>query len=116
MRPILEIKQNARIKIRDLGADGGWGIVYLPKASKPAVVVFSWGGGWDHVSVSYDTRCCTWEEMCTIKNIFFKDDECVVQYHPAKEDYINCHPHCLHLWRPQHESIPMPPKYMVGVS
>lgn len=113
MKSINEIKRNKRLQIDEIGIDGGWGYVYFPGSRKAAFVVFSWGGGWDHVSVSFQRRCPTWEEMCIVKDIFFRDDECVVQYHPAKKDYVNMHPYCLHLWRPQNEKIPMPPKILV---
>lgn len=59
------------------------------------------GMGWDHVSVSTSTRCPTWEEMCEVKELFFRNDECAMQLHPPKADWINCHPFCLHLWKPQ---------------
>jgi hypothetical protein len=69
--------------------------------------------GWDHVSVSLMHRAPNWAEMCFVKDLFWEPHECVVQYHPAKSDYINCHPHCLHLWRPTKETMPMPPNFMV---
>lgn len=86
---------------------------YSSKDKKMAVIV-SDGDGWDHVSVSLEDRCPTWEEMCVVKDIFFGPEEVAMQLHPAKPDYVNCHRHCLHLWRPQNRSIPMPPTYMVG--
>ena len=74
-------------------------------------------GGWEHVSVSPCSQkrktCPTWEEMCAIKNMFFENDEAVVQYHPPKSDYVNNHPYCLHLWRPTNQEIPRPPKLFV---
>ena len=27
---------------------------------------------------------------------------------------LDCHPHCLHLWRPLDAEIPRPPGWMVG--
>jgi hypothetical protein len=39
----------------------------------------------------------------------------VVQYHPAKSEYVNNMPNCLHLWRPVNEAMPTPPSIMVGV-
>lgn len=54
-----------------------------------------------------------WEQMNKIKEIFFNDDEVVIQIHPAKKDYINKHPYVLHLWRPQNVEIPLPDKLMV---
>lgn len=76
-------------------------------------VIAANGEGWDHVSVSRKNRCPTWEEMCFIKDKFFEESECVIQYHPPKADYINKHNFVLHLWRPHNEVIPMPPKWMV---
>ena len=55
----------------------------------------------------------TWEEMCKIKGIFFGPDECCVEYHPAEKDYVNVHPYCLHIWRPQNAEIPKPPTIFV---
>lgn len=72
------------------------------------------GEGWDHVSVSLEDRCPTWEEMCFVKDTFFKPAETVVQYHPAHDDYVNCHPFCLHLWRPLYQNMPKPPPALVG--
>ena len=73
------------------------------------------GMGWDHVSVSFAMRCPTWEEMCEIKDIFFREDEACVQYHPAADEYINNHPYCLHIFRPQEKTLPTPPSWMVGI-
>ena len=50
--------------------DGFCGEIYLP--SWTGTVVCSWGGGWEHVSVSpYKKRIIpSWEDMCMIKDIF----------------------------------------------
>lgn len=113
MKSIEEIKKNERLIIQQIGLDGGYAFAYLPGTKKPVAVIFSCGEGWDHVSASYSNRTPTWDEMCYIKDIFFREDECVIQYHPPKSEYVNNHPHCLHLWRPQNEDIPMPSKIMV---
>lgn len=78
-------------------------------------VIASDGAGWEHVSVSRKDRCPTWEEMCQIKDMFWDEDDCVVQYHPPKEDWVNNHPNCLHLWRPIGVEFPRPPSIMVGI-
>ena len=94
--------------------DGGCGLLYLNGIkSKPATVVFSSGGGWEHVSVSYTNRTPTWEEMCKVKDMFWNDDECVVQFHPPKSEYVNLHPYCLHLWRKVGKNFETPPKFYV---
>ena len=69
---------------------------------------------WEHVSVSTRTRCPTWPEMEMVKRGFWKPEETVIQFHPAKSEYINYHEFCLHLWRPIGIDIPLPPKIFVG--
>jgi hypothetical protein len=70
--------------------------------------------GWEHVSVSVHNRCPTWQEMQYVKELFWRDDECVVQFHPPSKTYVNCHPHCLHMWRPLNQDIPQPPLELIG--
>ena len=74
------------------------------------------GGGWEHVSVSIEEeqRCPVWAEMAIVKDLFWLPGETVVQYHPPRDQYINLHPYCLHLWRPIGVKIPLPPQWMVG--
>lgn len=79
-----------------------------------AKVVASDGIGWEHVSVSLPARTPTWEEMCKVKSIFWDPEDCVVQYHPPESEYVNHHPHCLHLWRPTEVVIPRPASMLVG--
>lgn len=69
------------------------------------------GSPWEHVSVGVqdEERNPSWEEMCFVKNLFFSEEECVIQFHPPRADYVNIHPHVLHLWRPTRIEIPMPP-------
>lgn len=77
------------------------GCCFVTCGSARLKVIFSDGGGWDHVSVSLKTRTPTWDEMCYVKDLFFDASECVMQLHPSKENYVNEHQFCLHLWRPQ---------------
>jgi len=69
--------------------------------------------GWEHVSVSGKRRSPNWPEMCFVKDLFWYPDEAVVQFHPARKEYVNYHPHCLHLWKPPYPII-MPPSILVG--
>jgi hypothetical protein len=76
---------------------------------------------WEHVSITINCkdkpvkRCPTWAEMCFIKDLFWNDDETVMQLHPPKADHVNNHPYCLHLWKPVNKTIPVPPAIMVGL-
>lgn len=101
--------------IADWGDEGnGCFFVKCPSTNADLKVIASSGGDWDHVSVSARNRCPNWTEMDYIKRLFFKPDECAVQYHVPISDHINCHPYCLHLWRWQKGEFSMPPKEMVG--
>ena len=112
MKSLEEIKQNKRVIVHNAGVDGGAGWIQFTNRLV-AGVIWSFGGGWDHVSVSFKDRCPTWDEMCQVKDIFFREDEVCVEYHPAKKDYVNIHPFCLHIWKPQVAEMPTPPKIFV---
>jgi len=118
MKNIEELRQTPNLLIRDTGEDGGRGEIWWGGSNKPyGSVIWSFGGGWEHVSVTpYNRRHTpTWDEMCRLKGMFFWEDEVVVQYHPAKSDYINNVQNCLHLWRPLNEVMPTPPSITVGI-
>lgn len=82
---------------------------------KLSVMVGPMDENWQHVSVSTRlARCPYWEEMCQIKDLFFGEDKCVVQFHPKKKDYINIASNCLHLWALNDGTeFPMPPRECV---
>jgi len=114
MKTLEEIRQELaqhQQRVINAASDGMSGVIRWKHVM--LYYIASWGGGWDHVSVHCDGRCPIWDEMCFMRDIFFQDFETILQYHPSKTDYINCHPYTLHLWRPQGEAIPMPPKEMV---
>lgn len=79
--------------------------------------IASWGGGWDHVSVSPLKKRNTpdWNTMCKVKQIFFKPDEAVIQIHPPEDQYVNNMSNCLHLWRANDKEMVLPPSFMVGL-
>ena len=76
---------------------------------------------WEHVSVRAhkpakwctqrpeQSRVPTWREMAHVKGVCWDDDDVVMQLHPRRADYVNRHPHVLHLWRPTRVPIPTPP-------
>jgi len=79
----------------------------------PIRVIAANGLGWDHVSVSLQTRCPSWSEMKMIKMLCFRPDELAVQLHPPVSDNIDVHPFCLHLWRSHAHPFVMPPRELV---
>ncbi len=115
--------RTGRFASTDADGNNGMFVVNLSKQKEPPppievpamfTVIASDGGGWEHVSVSLNTRTPTWEEMCRIKDLFWGDEDRVVQFHPPRSEYVNNHPHCLHLWRPTGVTMPFPPPSYVG--
>lgn len=70
--------------------------------------------GWEHVSVSCRNRPPNWQEMCFVKDLFWREAETVIQFHPKRSEYINFHPHVLHLWRRVGAEHELPPMILVG--
>lgn len=108
-----------RVRAGFLASDddnGNNGAFFIPgrPGRPPYKVIASDGDGWEHVSVSLPDRVPTWDEMCALKGIFWDDDDCVVQFHPPRADYVNNHSRCLHMWRQTDAEMPLPPSWMVG--
>jgi hypothetical protein len=104
---------------------GNYGFFRVPLSGTTVAVIIANDGeecGWEHVSVhvrysdrhgKMHMRTPTWDEMCVIKRLFFEPEETVIQFHPPDSEYVNRHPHCLHLWRPENVLIPLPPIELV---
>jgi hypothetical protein len=114
MRKVDDILLNSFLQIHDVGDDGFNGIYVDPVERKNYFFVFSWGQGWEHLSVSQRNKTPSWDIMCRIKNVFWGEDEVCVEYHPKKEDYVNLHPHSLHIWKEVGKEFPTPPSILVG--
>lgn len=56
----------------------------------------------EHVSVRAKKGTPSWETMCVVKDLFWEDEDEVIQYHPKKSQYVNMHPNVLHMWRENH--------------
>lgn len=77
--------------------------------------------GWEHVSATmWKNRkgksrpiIPTYDQMQFIKQIFWEDDEAVIQIHPPKDQYVNNHQTCYHLWRNKNQKLELPPKILV---
>ena len=113
MKSLEQIKECRRLIIDEIGIDGGRGHIHI--GTWDGSVIWSFDGGWDHVSVRpFAARIIpTWDDMCLLKRIFFDDTETVIQIHPAESEYVNNVSNCLHLWKCQGE-MPLPPSWMVG--
>jgi len=98
--------------LEDAGID--WLSCLLPghKNGRSLNCVAAWRGGWDRVRVlTAQPGAPTWADMCIVKDVFFGENETVIQVHPP-----DTHPAHLKrsavrlvLWRPQMGGIPLPP-------
>lgn len=117
MKTVDEIFKSGQIYSNSLvySADGIKGCICIERVDMTFIA--SWGGGWDHVSVSPLNRKTipTWDMMCKVKDIFFKPEEAVIQIHPPKDEYVNNLPNCLHLWRCRYKEMILPPSCFVGI-
>lgn len=114
-----KVPEQYRIPKISSAIDGNNGLFVIPSTSarKTLKIIASDGAGWEHVSVSKQYECPTWEEMCFVKKLFWDDPEdWAVQYHPPQSRYVNNHPFCLHLWRPiDIGPMPFPDTVLVGL-
>ena len=112
-----ELQQRKDFKVLQISFDGGAG-VFTSGTMRKMTVIWSYAGGWEHVSIDGKKRTPDWEEMCKLKDMFFDNDECCVQYHPPKSEYVNNAPYCLHIWKPIEKNngkLPTPPSILVGL-
>lgn len=112
-----ELESRKDFRFISKGFGGGMG-VFTKGSLKNMTVIWSYCGGWEHVSIDGKNRMPTWDEMCQLKDMFFADDECCVQYHPPKSEYVNNIPYCLHIWKPIEQysgALPVPPSLLVGI-
>lgn len=78
------------------------GLVKLPDCGTCTVV---WGYNedhYEHVSIApvHESRIPSWDDMATLKDIFFLEEEEAYQIMPKHSEYVNLKRNCLHLWRP----------------
>lgn len=108
----------------------GWRLALIASDGSDVPDVADWQ--WEHVSVhAYRPgkpqpegftissrrpamRTPTWVEMAYVKRLCWDAEDVVVQFHPRESQYVNCHPHVLHLWRPKNQEFPTPPSILVG--
>jgi hypothetical protein len=122
------VVESARILEGPMGSrtdDGPYGAFRLPSPEPGWTLDLICAGGdepvsegWEHVSVSArrgkTIRTPTWREMAYVKAQHWDDEDVVVQFHPRQSEYVNVHPHVLHLWRHPTQAFPCPPSTLVG--
>ena len=115
MKNIEEIIKDPHLRNIKMGKDGFMSDIHI--GGWDGSLIFSYQGGWEHASVSPYVKRITpsWEDMSKLKDIFWTDDETVIQIHPPKDMYVNNMPNCLHLWRCYYKEMVTPPSCFVGI-
>lgn len=57
------------------------------------------GRVWLHLSLSHRGRMPHWSEIVEAKEAFLGAEARALQVFPARSEWVNIHPFCLHLWR-----------------
>jgi len=105
--------------------DGNKGAFEIPLENNRLMIIIADDGldapephQWEHISVRIvdndgSNVTPSWADMNAAKNVFWDAEDCVVQFHPPRSQYVNRHPHVLHMWRSVNWRMPQPPKWMV---
>lgn len=114
MKTFDEIMASGRIIVIQKGMDGFDGRIIFHMWE--GTIRCSKGAGWEHVSVTPRKKNYTpsWDDMCRVKDVFWNDEEAVIQIHPPKSEYVNNVENCLHLWRCYYKDMVLPPSVLVG--
>jgi hypothetical protein len=110
--------EQGRILNGEMGSSSAYGTTgaffVMGPCSTELLMIGSDDENWEHVSVSCRKRTPNWPEMCFVKDLFWDEEECVIQFHPPKSEYVNFHGFCLHLWKPTGRNIETPLLILVG--
>jgi hypothetical protein len=111
----LHVPEASRVLDGPMGTEPGWDLALICDDGTYGDPVECLG--WEHVSVrafrGNRSRVPTWREMAFVKETCWDPEDLVVQYHPPRSEYVNTHPHVLHLWRNTREAFPYPARILV---
>jgi hypothetical protein len=109
------IKEGPLASTDELGQNGAFIIGF--KDDTALLVTVATRAGWEHVCVSKRRKRMLQKpedvepdngDMATVKDIFFKPEETVVEYFPHRESCLHPAPGTRHLWKHNLRDFPMP--------
>ena len=77
-----------------------------------SVLTYPDGKRWIHVSCARKTRIPDWDDLKHVKEIIL-GDRFAVQIFPPKDEYVNLHPFCLHLYSPEDQNYRPCPDFRI---
>ncbi|MDS6237441.1 DUF1827 family protein, partial [Clostridioides difficile] len=69
-------------------------------------VIYSVENGKEHLTISNEKRFPNWNEIKYVRYKLMKPNKTIVQILPPKEEYINLHENCFHLWEIEDNAVP----------
>lgn len=73
-----------------------------------SVSIMENGDEWIHVSVARHDRLPSWIEIAKVKSEFIGDDREAFHMIPKKEDHVNLHRYCIHIWSSEKTKANLP--------
>lgn len=70
-----------------------------------SMVIYCTENNKEHVSISNKKRLPRWDEINYVRYKLMKPDIHVAQILPPKEEYVNVHENCFHLWELDREEF-----------
>lgn len=86
-----------------------WQHALIPLRVLRSIATMRNGDTWVHISVTHKNRLPSWEELARIKSEFIGGDKEALHMIPKKDDHVNLHQRCMHLWSPQVVKTPALP-------
>jgi len=66
---------------------------------KELLIIVSIDAGFWHLSISHPIRYPTFDEIRDVRYKYLPNEITVAMLFPPKEEYVNLHPNCFHLWQ-----------------
>lgn len=100
---VIENEKAQRIKmgLTNMGAEG----VEVYSMDTGCIVIYSVENGREHVSVAHPKRYPNWNELTFVRYKIMKKDVRVAQILPPRDEYINAHENCFHLWEMNEDEL-----------
>ena len=114
----MKVPEKYRVTAGPMASDesfGNNGLFLIPNGEAGLIVIASDGYGWEHVSVSryMSKELPSWYELVLIKNMFWDEEETVVQFIPKKSEHRSIG-EVLHMWKKSGHEYELPPGIMIA--
>lgn len=75
-----------------------FGVAFHAETKRGLSIIATVEGQELHVSVAHPKRLPTWDDLKSIKAMFWHPEADVIQFLPPESEYVNEHAYCLHMY------------------